>query len=140
MNKKLKWILFGVAALIVVLVIARAAMNKDNDAIKVTAEAAKRRTIIETVSASGKIYPETEIKVGSPINGEISFLNVQEGDTVKKGQILARIQGEKGAAAPARISLPNVPRVLKGWCKACNNQGLLPRSRRPPSQRLSMEQ
>ena len=114
MNKKLKWILFSVAALLVALFIIRATMNKDKDGIKVTAEAAKRRTIIETVSASGKIYPETEIKVGSPINGEISSLLVQEGDSVKKGQVLARIRGEKNAGAPARVSLPNIPPGFEG--------------------------
>ena len=114
MNKKLKWILFSVAALLVALFIIRATMNKDKDGIKVTAEAAKRRTIIETVSASGKIYPETEIKVGSPINGEISSLLVQEGDSVKKGQVLARIKGEKNAGAPARVSLPNIPPGFEG--------------------------
>lgn len=81
-----------------------------NDGVKVTAETVKRRTIVETVSASGKLYPETEIKVGSPINGEVTLLNVQEGDSVTKGQVLARVQGEKGTiSAPQKVSLPNIP-------------------------------
>lgn len=83
------------------------ATAKGDEGTKVTAETAKRRTITESVSASGKLYPETEIEVGSPISGEVVQLNVQEGDSVEKGKVLARIQGEKGSvAAPQRIALP----------------------------------
>jgi HlyD family secretion protein len=114
MNKTVKWILLSIGALLVVFAIVRAMAKNGSDGTKVTAEAVKRRTIIETVSASGKLYPETEIKVGSPINGEVTQLTVQEGDTVKKGQVLARIQGEKGASAPQRISIPNIPAGFEG--------------------------
>lgn len=114
MNKKVKWTLFSIAAIVVIFIVARAVLKKDADTLKVTAEAAKRRTITETVSASGKLYPETEIKIGSPITGEITQLNVQEGDSIKKGQILARIQGEKGTTSAPRITLPNVPPGFEG--------------------------
>ncbi len=114
MKKRTKWILLAVGALAVIFLLARATMKTDSDGVKVTAEKVKRRTIIETVSASGKIYPETEIKVGSPITGEIVQLYVQEGDSVKKGQVLARIQGEKAGSAPQRISVPNVPPGFEG--------------------------
>jgi HlyD family secretion protein len=46
------------------------------------------------VNASGKIYPEIEVKVSPDISGEITELTVQEGDTVKKGQLLARIYAD----------------------------------------------
>ena len=46
------------------------------------------------MSASGKIYPEVEVKVSPDISGEITELTVQEGDTVKKGQLLARIYAD----------------------------------------------
>jgi HlyD family secretion protein len=52
------------------------------------------RNITEVVSASGKIYPEIEVKVSSDVSGEITNLYVQEGDTVKKGQVLARIYAD----------------------------------------------
>jgi HlyD family secretion protein len=58
---------------------------------KVTAEKVQTRTIIETVNASGKVYPEIEVKVSSDISGEITELTVEEGDSVSKGQMLARI-------------------------------------------------
>jgi HlyD family secretion protein len=58
---------------------------------KVTSEKAQKRTITEIVNASGKIYPEIEVKVSPDISGEITELTVKEGDSVKKGQIVARI-------------------------------------------------
>ena len=90
MNKRLKWILIIVAVLAVVIVVAQVVKGKDNG-VKVSTEKASRRTIIETVTASGSIYPEVEVKISPDISGEITDLNVQEGDSVKKGQVLARV-------------------------------------------------
>jgi HlyD family secretion protein len=109
MNRTFKWILFLVIGLAVIWLVIRAVSSRDSDTVKVTAENVKRRTVVETVSASGKVYPATEIKVGSPIAGEVVVLNVQEGDTVQKGQVLARIQGEKNSGGTQRISVPNIP-------------------------------
>lgn len=58
---------------------------------KVTIDTANTRNIVETVSASGKIQPETEVKIASDVSGEIVELYVQEGDSVKKGQLLLEI-------------------------------------------------
>lgn len=58
---------------------------------KVSTEEASVRTVIETVSASGKIEPEVEVKISSEVSGEITGLYVKEGDSVKKGQLLAEI-------------------------------------------------
>lgn len=117
MNKKGKWTLVSVVALLVVLLVGWAMAKHGDDGTKVTAETVKRRTIVETVSASGKLYPETEIKVGSPINGEVTELNVQEGDTVKKGAVLAHIQGEKGGVSQ-KVSVPNVPPGFEGLVRS----------------------
>lgn len=59
--------------------------------IKIATETASKRTIIETVSATGKIYPEVELKIAADISGEVVELKVEEGDTVKAGQLLLRI-------------------------------------------------
>jgi HlyD family secretion protein len=95
MNKKTKWILIGVSVLLVALLVLSkvGAFGKDKGT-KVTAEKAEKRTIIEAVNASGKIYPEEEVKVSPDISGEITMLNIAEGDTVKKGQVLARIYAD----------------------------------------------
>ncbi|WP_276499935.1 efflux RND transporter periplasmic adaptor subunit [Terrimonas pollutisoli] len=91
MNKTLKWILIIVATLVVVAVIWTLIAGKNSGAVKVAVEKVTKRTIIETVTASGNIYPEVEVKISPDISGEITELNVQEGDSVKKGQVLARI-------------------------------------------------
>ena len=64
MNKKTKWILISLGILLFVLVILSktGAFGKD-EGTKVTAEKAMKRNIIEVVNASGKIYPEIEVKV-----------------------------------------------------------------------------
>lgn len=92
MSKSLKWILIGLAVLIVLLVVlSKAGVFGKDEGTKVTAEKVQKRTIIELVNASGKIFPEDEVKVSPDISGVITELNVQEGDTVKKGQLLVRI-------------------------------------------------
>ncbi len=95
MSKSLKWIIFSLIALIVLLIILKktGVIGKD-EGIKVTAEKATRRTIVETVNASGKVYPVVEVKISPDISGQIVELNVAEGDSVKKGQVLAKIYGD----------------------------------------------
>lgn len=95
MSKSLKWIIGSVVVLVLALVVLSkmGTFGKD-DGVKVTAEKVQKRTITEIVNATGKIYPEIEVKVSPDISGEITELNVQEGDTVKKGQVLARIYAD----------------------------------------------
>lgn len=95
MNKTLIWIIVGVLVLVGGLFALKqtGALGKD-EGTKVSAEKAELRTIIETVNASGKVYPEIEVKVSPDISGEITELMVIEGDSVKKGQLLARIYAD----------------------------------------------
>ena len=95
MNKKLIWIIVGLVVVIVVLIgLKKSGMIGKEEGIKVTSEKAALRTVIETVNASGKVYPEIEVKVSPDISGEIVELTVNEGDSVRKGQILARIYAD----------------------------------------------
>ncbi|MCL9808094.1 efflux RND transporter periplasmic adaptor subunit [Flavobacterium luminosum] len=54
----------------------------------------EQRTIVETVSATGKIQPEVEVKISSEVSGEIIDLPVKEGQIVKKGDLLVRVNPE----------------------------------------------
>ena len=95
MSKTLKWIIFSLVGLIILLVILKkGGMLGKDEGVKVSTEKVTKRTIVETVNASGKVYPEVEVKMSPDISGEIVELNVAEGDSVKKGQILARIYAD----------------------------------------------
>lgn len=92
MNKKTRWWLIGITAFIVILIlIFKSGALGGGDGIKVAVDTATERTIIQSVSASGKIYPETEVKIKPDVSGEVVELQVQEGDSVIKGQLLIRI-------------------------------------------------
>lgn len=88
-----KWLYITGAVLLGILVIFKLAGKKDSTE-KVATEKAANRTIIESVNASGKVYPEVEVKISPDISGEITELNVEEGDSVKRGQVLARIYAD----------------------------------------------
>ncbi len=91
-NKKLYWILGGVGALAIVLAIfSKLGWLGNSNTPMVATEKVSRHDIIETVSASGKIYPVSEVKISSDVSGEIMDMNLQEGDSVRKGQLLASI-------------------------------------------------
>ncbi len=95
MKKSTKWILISLGiVLVLMLVLSKMGAFGDSAGTKVTAEKVQRRTITELVNASGKIYPEVEVKVSPDISGEITELMVQEGDSVKKGEVLARIYAD----------------------------------------------
>jgi HlyD family secretion protein len=81
-----------VLIVIIIAVIIAVTMNTKDSAIKVTTSKVEKKTITQTVSAIGKIVPETEVKISSETSGEIIFLGVNEGDTVKAGTILVRIK------------------------------------------------
>ena len=92
-NNTLKYVLIGAGILVVIAI----AGNKlgwfgKGDAVQVATEKAIKRTIIETVSASGKVQPEVEVKLSSEVSGEVVVLSVKEGDVVKQGQLLCKVR------------------------------------------------
>lgn len=90
---KLKHILITVGVLVALLVVAKLTGLIGGEKMeKVTVEKAASRRIIETVTASGKVQPETEVKLSSEVSGEVVELLVKEGDIVKKGQLLFKVR------------------------------------------------
>ena len=92
-NNTLKYVLIGAGILVVVAV----AGNKlgwfgKSEVTQVAVEKVAKRTIIETVSASGKVQPEIEVKLSAEVSGEVVELLVKEGDVVKKGQLLCKVR------------------------------------------------
>src|SRR5215471_11018404 len=85
-------ILIGSAAAALLLIFALFVAGKREKPIPVTTEKAVLRTILQTVSATGKIQPETEVKISPEVAGEIIELPVEDGMQVKKGDLLVKIK------------------------------------------------
>jgi HlyD family secretion protein len=96
MKKILLWLLGSLLGILVLylILLATGVIKNGPKAVLVAVERVGARNITEEVSASGKIYPEIEVKVSSDVSGEITDLYVKEGDTVKRGQIVARIYAD----------------------------------------------
>jgi HlyD family secretion protein len=97
MKKNKTYLLLGGALALVILLIV---LNKSgvfgnkNKGKEVEIAQVQQRTMVETVSATGKIQPEIEVKISSEVSGEIIQLPIKEGQTVKKGDLLVRINPE----------------------------------------------
>jgi HlyD family secretion protein len=93
-SKKRLWFIIGGGVIIVLIIIAITVKNKQDGGTKVSVEKVTKRTITQTVSANGKIQPEKDIKISPYISGEVVELLVKEGDEVKAGDLLAKIDPE----------------------------------------------
>jgi len=92
-NKLLKILIPAVVLLLIFAVVGKkAGWFGKATTVKIAIENAEKRTIIETITANGKIQPEKEVKISPDVSGEIVELLVMEGDNVEKGQLLLRIK------------------------------------------------
>ncbi|MBI1286185.1 MAG: HlyD family efflux transporter periplasmic adaptor subunit [Flavobacteriales bacterium] len=80
-----------VALLVVAIILKKKGLVGSSSAEKVAVEEVAKRDITETVSASGKIQSESEVKISPDVSGEIMELPVKEGDRVEEGQLLVKI-------------------------------------------------
>jgi HlyD family secretion protein len=92
-RKRAKWRrrLFIVAVLLALAAGSFLLFNKSNK-IVIRVQPAAIRDITQTVSATGKVRPETEVKISPEVAGEIVELPVIDGQTVKKGDLLVKIR------------------------------------------------
>ncbi|MEM9929809.1 MAG: efflux RND transporter periplasmic adaptor subunit [Bacteroidota bacterium] len=96
-------IILVIFALIVLGIIGAIAFGgRQESGTKVFTTEAKARTIQEIVSASGKIFPQTEVKISSDVSGEVVELYVEEGDSVVPNQLLAKIDADAYQSQVAR--------------------------------------
>ncbi|MGX7667156.1 efflux RND transporter periplasmic adaptor subunit [Flavobacterium pedocola] len=93
MTKRVKYLLLGAGLLTVLLIVLVKAgvIGKNEEGKEVEVAQTDAITIVETVSATGKIQPEVEVKISSEVSGEIIALPIKEGQTVKKGDLLVKI-------------------------------------------------
>ena len=112
-SKRRRYILLGAAGLIVLLIIVSIIRGRREKPIEVVTEKAVRKSIVQTVSATGKVQPEVEVKISPEVAGEIIELPVVDGMPVKKGDLLMRIrpdsykallEGQEAAISTARAT------------------------------------
>jgi HlyD family secretion protein len=107
-KKKIIWILIIIVVVVLIggVIAKKKGLIGKPDETKVATEKVAKRTIVEVVSANGKIAPEVEVKLSPDVSGEIIELYIKEGELVKAGQLLAKINPE--------IYLSNYDRTIAG--------------------------
>src|SRR6266446_7009233 len=90
--RRKKQIIYGSIGLVVLGIVVSIIWSKREKPIPVTTEKAIRKTIVQTVSATGKVQPELEVKISPEVAGEIIELPVEDGKEVKKGDLLVRVR------------------------------------------------
>src|SRR5436853_7607736 len=91
-SRRRRYIFIGIGALILLCIVAAVIASKREKPIPVTTEKAAKRTILQLVSATGKVQPETEVKISPEVAGEIIELPVIDGAQLKKGDLLVKVR------------------------------------------------
>ncbi|WP_418264782.1 efflux RND transporter periplasmic adaptor subunit [Flavobacterium faecale] len=106
MSKKRLYYLIIIVIVVVgvlVLLVKKGVIGNRNDGKEVEVATVRISTIVETVSATGKIQPEIEVKIASMVSGEITALPVKEGQLVKKGDLLVKINPDLYTSSLDRV-------------------------------------
>ena len=96
------WIIIIGIVIVILGLMAWYKAKNTTKGLEVNIEQVARRSITQIVSASGKIYPEKEVKISSDVSGEIIELYVAEGDSVIQGQLLLKINPDAYMSAVER--------------------------------------
>ena len=99
-----KFIIIGATLVAILIAVVIWKKSGSGPTLRIATEIAIKRDLTEIVSASGKVQPELEVKISSDVSGEIVELLVKEGDTVKKGDLLLRIDPVIYQSAVQRMS------------------------------------
>src|SRR5437867_3926314 len=99
MTRRRKRVIAGVAAAVVLGgVVAYNVNARTKGQVAVQTQKAAKRELVSVVSASGEIKPKRYVNISANVSGRIEQLLIKEGDTVRKGQVLARIDSTRIAA------------------------------------------
>lgn len=91
-SRRKRYIVLAIVGLLLAWVITSVILGRREKPIPVVTEKAVRKTIVQTVSATGKVQPETEVKISPEVAGEITELPVEDGKAIKKGDLLMKIR------------------------------------------------
>ncbi len=101
-SKKKIYIFSGIGVLVLAIIVLVITQGNKNEIIKVQTEKVAKRTITQSVTATGNIDPEFKVIITPEVTGEIVSLPVKDGDKVKKGDLLLRIKADTYLAAKQR--------------------------------------
>lgn len=123
-NNRRRNIIIGLLVVLAIIVLYAANKGDSKDkGTKVVTEKVTKRTITETVSAAGRIFPEIEVKIASDVSGEVVELYVEEGDSVTQGQLLCKIRPDIYQSALERsIATQNSANAQLANAKSAINQ------------------
>ena len=97
---KKKFLFIGIPVVIIIIVFVVLSLNKNSEeAISVTTAKVEKQRIVETVTATGRIQPKTQVKISADVAAKITKLEVKEGEWVEKGQFLVQLDRERFLAA-----------------------------------------
>jgi len=97
--KKKTIIWLSAAAVLIIIIVVVVAKKNGHQATTVQTEIVSKQNIVETVTATGKIEPKTQVKISADVAAKITHLGVKEGDWVEKGDLLVRLDQERYSAA-----------------------------------------
>lgn len=106
-KKKKRWLKIGVPIAVVLIIVIFVAANlskKKDKATEVQVEKTNRGRLVETVSGTGRVQPEVQVKISANVSARILELHVKEGDLVKKGDLLVRLDRERYEAVAEQAS------------------------------------
>ncbi len=108
-KRRRKRVIISLGIVLLLLLLISVFSSGGEGVTRVAVGKVKHRDITETVNANGKVQPEVQVKISSDVSGEIVRLPVKEGDRVKKGQMIAKIQPDvyESALNRAEASLNN---------------------------------
>lgn len=94
----------GLGFIILAIIGKQAGWFGNSLGIKVSTEIVEKRTIVENITANGRIQPETEVKISPDVSGEIVELHIKEGDKVNKGDLMIKIKQDYYKSSRDRVS------------------------------------
>ncbi len=97
-SRKKVWIILGVVVVIAALVVANVLQKRKPKGTNVDVEIVELDSLVQTVTASGKIQPEVDVNISANVSGRILYLGAKEGESVERGKLLVRIEDEQYVA------------------------------------------
>ena len=99
MSKTRLVIVLGVVAIVVAGGVVFALRGRGPKPLEVQTEKVTRREVIQTVKATGRVQPKTEVKISADVSAKITAIHVEEGQHVERGTLLLELDRERYLAA-----------------------------------------